>query len=447
MPQIAIIGHPHSGLKPVLNSLIATAAVVATQPSRRQGLAPAAIHTALCKAHDCTPLHSSAADGRLQPVQPGPLWAELALDLMLANQESTRWAWADPQAIHLLEHWSGQDPQAHFVLVYAPPHTAFAPQAAAPELSPPADPASAARQWLAFNTSLLHFALRQPQRCTLLGHDPAQSGNTLADLHSLLGLPAPGTSQPSAGPDAPAEEAQPAQAAATLAARQLAQQHPDMADLYAQLQAAANLPLHTDEQATARQHQLAFEHLRQASTAPAMEQAKQTQQDQEQLQELQEENDLLLQQLHLVQEELERYYLKNKELEQQLGTGIPFRLRRQSKQAAPASQAYAPTADSTLGKVRERLKATLQARHIKNSPLFDATWYLQQNPDIARTPAFARNPALHYLMHGADEGRDPSPSFSTWSYLHRHPDVARSGLNPLLHYILHGKPEGRSAIY
>jgi chaperonin cofactor prefoldin len=34
---------------------------------------------------------------------------------------------------------------------------------------------------------------------------------------------------------------------------------------------------------------------------------------------LQEENDLLLAQLHQVQEELEKYYLKNKDLEQSLG--------------------------------------------------------------------------------------------------------------------------------
>ena len=42
--------------------------------------------------------------------------------------------------------------------------------------------------------------------------------------------------------------------------------------------------------------------------------------------------------------------------------------------------------------------------------------------------------ALHYVVFGGREGRDPGPYFSTREYLARFPDVAASGMNALAHY-------------
>ncbi len=75
------------------------------------------------------------------------------------------------------------------------------------------------------------------------------------------------------------------------------------------------------------------------------------------------------------------------------------------------------------------------------SELFDGNWYLAEYPDVA---AAGINPALHYLRHGAEAGRDPGPRFSTSKYLERHPDVARAGMNPLLHYLKFGLGEKRA---
>src|SRR5262245_5324727 len=80
---------------------------------------------------------------------------------------------------------------------------------------------------------------------------------------------------------------------------------------------------------------------------------------------------------------------------------------------------------------------------IARSPLFDQDWYLRRNPDVAVS---CMDPALHYLAHGAAEGRDPGPQFSTAAYLAANPDVERHGMNPLLHYVLHGKAEGRQIV-
>ena len=79
-------------------------------------------------------------------------------------------------------------------------------------------------------------------------------------------------------------------------------------------------------------------------------------------------------------------------------------------------------------------------RAIAASPLFDAEWYLANNPDVAAAKV---DPALHYLRYGAKEGRAPGPLFDGRSYLQMHGDVAATGINPLLHFIFHGSREGR----
>lgn len=77
---------------------------------------------------------------------------------------------------------------------------------------------------------------------------------------------------------------------------------------------------------------------------------------------------------------------------------------------------------------------------IEGSSYFDAPWYLAEYPDVLGAGC---SPAEHYLLHGAAEGRDPGPDFSTAYYLREAPDVEAAGTNPLVHFLLHGKAEGR----
>jgi len=76
------------------------------------------------------------------------------------------------------------------------------------------------------------------------------------------------------------------------------------------------------------------------------------------------------------------------------------------------------------------------------SDLFDPVYYLGWYPDVAAAGA---DPVRHYLESGAQEGRDPGPSFSSRGYLRLAPDVAAASLNPLLHYLRSGIFEGRQA--
>jgi capsular polysaccharide biosynthesis protein len=80
---------------------------------------------------------------------------------------------------------------------------------------------------------------------------------------------------------------------------------------------------------------------------------------------------------------------------------------------------------------------------LRSSDLFDGTWYLEHNPDVALAGG---NPVWHYLTYGGSEGRDPSPRFCSRWYLDTYKDVKEAGINPLVHYLKRGRKEGRAAM-
>ena len=90
--------------------------------------------------------------------------------------------------------------------------------------------------------------------------------------------------------------------------------------------------------------------------------------------------------------------------------------------------------------IHEEQFAQTNIETLLNSELFDATWYLNQYPDVASSDS---DPVKHFLVFGGSERRNPSAHFDTAKYLQLHPDVKQLGLNPLLHYELHGREEGR----
>ena len=91
------------------------------------------------------------------------------------------------------------------------------------------------------------------------------------------------------------------------------------------------------------------------------------------------------------------------------------------------------------GWLGRRLQLRRQVRLVLRSGLFDADWYLGRYPDVA---AAGLDPVLHFLRHGAGEGRDPGPSFDARDYLARHPEASTPGQNPLLHYLSQAAANG-----
>ena len=73
------------------------------------------------------------------------------------------------------------------------------------------------------------------------------------------------------------------------------------------------------------------------------------------------------------------------------------------------------------------------------NPFFDSHWYLQRNPDVA---AAQWNPLIHFVLAGADEGRQPNPTFYPAYYRQQLPPSERLE-NPLTHYVIRGRKEDR----
>jgi len=96
-----------------------------------------------------------------------------------------------------------------------------------------------------------------------------------------------------------------------------------------------------------------------------------------------------------------------------------------------------------LDRVKRKVPQS-SARRVAQSPLFDAEWYLNQSPELQSDRLAKISPALHYVKRGAALGLDPGPDFNTQWYLANNPDVKATGVNPLVHYIVHGMEEGRS---
>lgn len=78
---------------------------------------------------------------------------------------------------------------------------------------------------------------------------------------------------------------------------------------------------------------------------------------------------------------------------------------------------------------------------IDQSGMLDRADYWRRHPDVA---AAGIDPIVHYVRHGAAEGRDPNDFFDTHYYLTQYRDVAASGMNPLCHFLRFGHRELRN---
>lgn len=68
-----------------------------------------------------------------------------------------------------------------------------------------------------------------------------------------------------------------------------------------------------------------------------------------------------------------------------------------------------------------------------NSNLFDPQYYFTHYPTMKR---LEMSGAKHYVLYGAQEGKNPSSKFNTIDYIMANPEVVHQGLNPLVHFIL-----------
>ncbi len=87
----------------------------------------------------------------------------------------------------------------------------------------------------------------------------------------------------------------------------------------------------------------------------------------------------------------------------------------------------------------QKIQLRIESELVENSLLFDKDWYLAQYPDVASSGV---NPLTHFLLSGAQEGRNPSALFNIEWYVTQYPDALKSSVNPLVHYLIKGAAKG-----
>ncbi len=93
--------------------------------------------------------------------------------------------------------------------------------------------------------------------------------------------------------------------------------------------------------------------------------------------------------------------------------------------------------------LRKAWRTIRDYRLLCSSHLMNAAWYWSTYEDVQIA---GLDPVLHYLLHGAREGRNPGPLFDGIRYLQSNADVNAAGINPLVHYLRYGLAEGRFAL-
>lgn len=370
-------------------------------PSRREQLTPQQVQQLMLKtvqqrrgaalAPASTAAHApSSTNTQTQTHTLDKIWTELAADLVLANVDAPHFGWHQTLDAHTPGFWQRFDPHTRFVLVYENPaqfvarnlvrHAPSIGNANTPDddTTPGDNSQTLLTTWHASHSTLLdtYYALGAD---AVLVH-----ADQMASTTALLGLP-----KPAAPSTVPAQQTVPGATLLTQLLQPLVKQDTQAHALWQELQAASQAPMAeptpdaqtalrnldaclqlqtgllaaqqaldaAGQQALSLQDQLASTQqalqTEAAAKATAQKQWAASQNDntrlaeqhRQQLRETQKEGELLLTQLHQVQEELEKYFIQH---------GEEQKARQQEAQAK--AQAIAQRDDQA------KLKTDLQAK-------------------------------------------------------------------------------------
>nr|MDH4478722.1 hypothetical protein [Rhodoferax sp.] len=364
MISVCITGHSDSAIAAVNGALQAAGMATAKPAQRDADLSFASWHARVYQALEQGPVapQGDAEQGANVPAL-GRLWEQLASDLFLSNLQAPVWGWADAKSLGLLDYWLAFDASTHFVLVATSPEQMLAEYLGARagnakdakkvQASIPLDRLLA--EWSQAHHAMLRFALRHPSRCMLVLADDLEphalvEAAKAAWPKALTALHLPSNQSPDAGPQTPAaapdqllryfaaqwceaypqaqtlqheiasvalatpkkngaKQASDAVLASVLATVALARKVPALAALAKELTAQRDQRIQTEADIKS-QLEKELQAKLQVQTALNDEKVQRKAAD--------DERALLLTQLHQVQEDLERFYLSNKDLEKEV---------------------------------------------------------------------------------------------------------------------------------
>lgn len=279
---------------------------------------------------------------------PGRLWEQLASEIFLANVNVPVWGWADQYSTNMLLFWQHFEPRLNFILVTTSPERMLASAMCTGHGS--TDIEQLLEQWTEQHERLLRFYHRNPKRCLLIdaAECAANTSGLLALCQKRWKLSLSETDQRLYIEATPAPDA-----LAIYLAKQILQDYPEIESLRQELNAtltslgeeasasadastlftgadvsssliaayralqdrskeAARIEtLESELSATKQQFEAESSSLKQELLAAQNKHQKETAQAQAKISEAAQENELLLQQLHQVQEELEALFLQH----------------------------------------------------------------------------------------------------------------------------------------
>ena len=261
-------------------------------------------------------------------LSPGKVWQDMAGQLIHANLSKKQWYWSASKAGWLLDFWNTIEPQHRFVLVFSSPQIGIS-QSLINSKTEEIDIECVVKNWINYYVELLQFYRKHQEKCILVNLTQCLSypAEFIALCKENLGIdvdPLSKTSPLSASTQAIEDEL----------FLHIATNYPEVNTLFQELEASAtpfskqgdNLlskPTDSKEQLTSAWQ--AYRQLKIQQNEDAEIKTKLQQDAEAQKQSLEEtikqneeqgkENELLLIQLHQVQEELEAQFLKLKKFE------------------------------------------------------------------------------------------------------------------------------------
>jgi hypothetical protein len=160
MKVIVCTGSPGSGLKAVSN-MLSTAGVTEALPAEKSGLTLTAWHDQLLTKI------GNGSSGQLNQIMPNGDWERHAIAILKTNDQQEIWGWTDPKSTWLLDFWKELATDIHFVLTYARPEYEYAERlhSGAIDLESVDDIMD---NWLRYNQQLLRFYNRNRGRSILV---------------------------------------------------------------------------------------------------------------------------------------------------------------------------------------------------------------------------------------------------------------------------------------
>ena len=98
----------------------------------------------------------------------GRVWEQLAVDLFMENVGQEKWGWACPQSVKLLNFWHSFAPQLCFILLYSTPEEAIYTASISEKNNIDNSADNIIQQWIANQQIMLKFYLKNPQQTLLV---------------------------------------------------------------------------------------------------------------------------------------------------------------------------------------------------------------------------------------------------------------------------------------